>query len=199
MKVKDLTGQKFGMLTVVKIDSIRNGNAYFECRCDCGDTHVTSGQNLKRGATKSCGCITHDYSHGMSDSITYKSWASMKERCNNPNHVSYPHYGALGIKYVPEWANFEAFFADMGERPSKNYQLDRIDPDGNYTPENCRWATKLQNARNKRRVKRITYNGKTQTIKEWAKEIGLNYQTLFYRISIQGWDIKRALTEPVNK
>jgi hypothetical protein len=176
-KVIDRTGHRFGRLTVIaRADNDKRGRARWSCRCDCDAEVVVSGNNLQSGNTRSCGCLDRELSsdrgrahltvHGHTRtgwvSPTYRSWLSMKARCLNPNHHAYPAYGGRGITVCDEWLGpdgFARFLADMGERPgnpdgwssSKGYwSLDRIDPDGDYEPSNCRWATPTQQTRNVR-------------------------------------------------
>jgi hypothetical protein len=136
--------------------------------------------------------------HGLTDSRTYKTWVSMRERCTNPNNDGYYNYGGAGISVCARWmSSFEAFWADMGERPP-NMTLDRIDSAAGYSPENCRWATPKQQANNMRTNRLLTLDGETKTMSEWAEAIGIRVQTLHERIK-RGWDVRRALTQPVQK
>lgn len=133
------------------------------------------------------------YNRGMTPE--YRTWTSVKQRCYNPNHTEYHRYGARGIKVCKRWRSFDNFFADMGERPSKNYSIDRINNDKDYKPSNCRWATAKEQANNRRSNRLLTFNGKAQNMKQWATEIGIPYVTLYQRLSKQGWSVERALTE----
>ena len=130
--------------------------------------------------------------HGMSSSPEYKSWCGIKERCLNANNPKWKDYGGRGIKVCQSWHRFENFIEDMGKKPSKKHSVDRIDNDGNYEPDNCRWATQLQQARNKRDVK--TYRGLNMS--QWAKRLGLNPATIRSRIKVSGWSWKKATTTP---
>lgn len=122
-------------------------------------------------------------------------WRTMIQRCSNKNAFNYKHYGGRGIIVCREWMIFENFYRDMGDIPEK-MTIDRIDNNGNYTPENCRWATRKKQANNTRRNYFITYNNKTQTVAEWARELDINYSTLHKRIR-RGWNLERALSEKV--
>lgn len=160
-RIMDLEGKKFGRLTVLKFDSVRNTNSYFHCICECGNQIVVAGCSLKQGQTKSCGCLhkektskansKHGHTSNYSRSPEYRSWRSMITRCEVPNLNCFENYGGRGIKVCDRWRHsFENFLEDMGKRPSLSYTLDRIDVNGNYEPSNCRWADNYQQAINKR-------------------------------------------------
>lgn len=158
-RFKDLTGQRFGRLVVLRL-AARSPEARWECLCDCGQRTVTRGTTLRNGETRSCGCAsvealaTHraNPTHGMSRGPTWRSWSNMRGRVFNLNHHAYDRYGGRGITICPEWASFAQFYADMGPRPA-GMTLDRIDPDGNYEPGNCRWADWSTQRRNQRRMR----------------------------------------------
>jgi len=133
--------------------------------------------------------------HGASQTPEYMVWKNMKGRCNNPKNSVYKHYGKRGITVCARWlTSFENFIIDMGARPSALHQLDRIDVNGSYSPENCRWAAPTQNARNKRNNRLISYNGETLPLSAWAERTGIAYNTLRMRLEA-GWEPERALTE----
>lgn len=195
-------GQKFNKLTAIKF-SHRNKyhQSFWFFKCDCGIERAINVQSVKYGDTKSCGCLKKimcgkNIKHGMSKTKTWKSWRSMKERCLNKNAPNYKNYGGRGIAICQEWLGgegFENFFKDMGERP-KGKSLDRIDNNGNYCKSNCRYATQKEQSSNTRVNHFLTYEGKTQTMKQWAEELGINYITLFGRIK-KGWSVEKALTK----
>jgi len=157
-KVRDLTGEKFGFLTALRPDGSQNGSIVWLCLCDCGSHHHVARYNLITGGTKSCGCQKyknmHNKVHGHSypPTRTYESWAAMIQRCTNPKHVDWHRYGGRGIKVCKRWMTFANFLADMGER-GDGLTLDRIDPDGDYKPSNCRWASWKEQRINQRRMK----------------------------------------------
>lgn len=209
-RFKDLTGQRFGRWTVLYyVGNNKHNQPTWLCRCDCGNVVVTSANGLRRGTTKSCGCRRSDVSrqsknhfaptHGMSRTPEFRVWMSMLDRCQNPQSQPYRHYGGRGIKVCERWQDFENFFADMGNRPSPKYSLDRIDNDGDYRPDNCRWATMKEQNSNRRSNQNITYNGQTHTIREWTLITGITYNTLWGRIFKSHWSIDRALTEQIHR
>jgi hypothetical protein len=130
--------------------------------------------------------------HGMSDTVEYRAWQRMKERCCNPNCKQFKHYGGRGVTICDRWVKFENFIHDMGPRPS-GMSLDRINVDGNYEPANCRWATQKDQTRNTRRNAFIEFDGQRKTVGEWAECLGLNYMTLYTRIFTNEWPLSIAL------
>ena len=200
MKVIDRTGQRYVRLVALErlpAKSKTDTNARWFCRCDCGVGVVAYGQDLQKGKVKSCGCLNAEriMQHGMSNTHVYAVWQAMLQRCENPNAQRYSDYGGRGISVCQGWHRFEAFFADMGNRP-KGYSLDRIDNDGNYRKDNCRWALTKQQANNKRINRIIEFNGEKRTLAEWAERVGLGWYTLRSRLDVYGWNIEKSLTTP---
>lgn len=166
MRLIDLTGQRFDRLVVQRRDGAKNGFAAWDCACDCGGRITTIGRSLRNGDTRSCGCLHRERlvevatRHGASTvarTPTYNSWRSMKDRCTQPSHKDWSLYGGRGVTVDPRWlgeSGFANFLADMGERPDGR-TLDRIDPNGSYTPGNCRWATASEQSRNRRNIRKV--------------------------------------------
>jgi len=202
-KVTDITGQKFGRLTVTKMVDKRDdrGRVIWELDCACGNKMALPLSSFKYGNTSSCGCLRRELvgddhrTHGMSKTSTYSAWLAMRKRCNNPNSEDYPLYGGRGIKVCSRWDSFENFYSDMGTRP-KGLSIDRIDVNGDYTPENCRWVNAKVQARNKRNSRIVSFNGATKHIREFCEELGLNASTIMTRVDQQKWSVDRALSTP---
>jgi hypothetical protein len=186
---KDITGQRFAMLTAVERVPGSHGRWLF--RCDCGTVKSIRCCHVTGGKTLSCGCRPRGTTatHGMSVSPEYYSWSHMRQRCENPANPKYHRYGARGIRVCPEWASFEAFYADMGPKPPGT-TLDREDNDGNYEPGNCRWATAEQQANNRSIV--IPAGGYA-SLKQMARREGVAYLNLYYHVVKMGRDPVAAL------
>lgn len=207
-KFIDLTGQRFGRLTVIERACPENKRrVYWVCRCDCGNYSVVAGDGLKSGGTKSCGCLEKENlerigkmsKHGMSKSKLHRVWRTMKSRCYNTRNEKYNRYGGRGITVCGEWLEFEPFMQWAFENGyADGLTIERIDNDKPYCPENCRWATNKEQANNKSTSHFLTYNGETHTIAEWAEIVGMKRDTLKRRI-YYGWSIEKALTEPVKQ
>ena len=151
MRLKNLQFERFGRLVVLGRDPNKNGFVVWRCACECGGTKSVLGSNLRNGNTTSCGCklIERNSSHGMTNTPTYTSWYAMKSRVKGHGEKHKADYLDRGITMCDRWQSFENFYADMGERP-EGMTLDRIDNDGNYEPQNCKWSTALEQASNKR-------------------------------------------------
>ncbi len=206
----DRTNLRYGRLVCIKY----LGNRRWLCRCDCGIEKSINSVHLVDGHTQSCGCLNKELTiqrnksqenrlrtqkekttHGMSHSTEFRIWANMLDRCHRPNNKSFKDYGGRGITICDSWSNsFEAFYQDMGQRPSSNHSLDRIDNSLGYSLENCRWATRLEQANNKRNNRMIIFGDKTLSLAHWAREIGISHSRLFRRIERHG--IEKALSMP---
>lgn len=202
-RLQDLTGQKFGRLTVLKrVGSAKGYRPAWLCKCDCGNEKVVTSGAMKSGNTVSCGCFlkertlqTHT-THGMSKTRTYKCWFYMIKRCTKPKSKDYSSYGGRGIRVCDHWLrSFERFLEDMGECP-ENGSIDRIDNNGNYTPENCRWASQQQQCNNRRNSVRLSYQEECLTVAQWAERLQIGYTTLMGRLK-RGWTVERTLSTPV--
>lgn len=202
-KIQDLSGMRFGRLTVVKFLCRGGGQTKWECACDCGRTHIASASNLKRGHVRSCGCLSRELaakrllSHGEADTRLYSIWDGMKRRCKGTSGYKNKRlYCDRGISYCDEWESYENFrdwaFSN-GYRDGLT--IDRIDGNREYCPENCRWVNMKVQQNNRRNNHKVTHAGQTKTIGEWATEKGIPYDTLYNRLYI-GWTMEKALSVP---
>ena len=210
-RAEDLTGQKYNRLTVLGLDENNSTQSTkWLCRCDCGRIVSVAGNNLKNGHTKSCGCLNSELvtlrnkakaTHGDTNTPLYRIWTSMWGRCTNISCDSYQRYGGRGVKVCKEWedyAQFRDWALSIGYDYDPQWTIDRIDPDGDYCAENCRFLTRQQQNATSRHAVRVEYNGETKCLKEWAREYGIPYLTFYYRYK-NGWSIERALNTPVKK
>jgi hypothetical protein len=198
-----IIGKRFGKLVVINHHS-RNarGVMRYLCHCDCGLESLVYKANLERGSTKSCGCgeFRFQAKHGLCDCPEYRAWRHMKERCSNPNNTRFDRYGGRGISVCREWkCDFMAFLRDMGRKPSPRHTLERINNDGNYCKENCRWAMDCEQSLNTCRNRILYHDGRRQPVILWSKELGINKSTLYKRITRSGWETSKALTTHVQK
>lgn len=221
---KDYTGEKYGRLTVIGLDKERcfysNGRSCkkWVCRCDCGNIVSLTTSEFVYGKTKSCGCLkremdimrinfidrtTHGECSNGEKTRLFRIWCGIKNRCNNPNNNIYKYYGGRGIQVCDEWANdyltFKSWALLNGYKDDENNPLtiDRIDVDKDYSPDNCRWTTRKEQANNKRNNTFLEYNNEVRTIAEWSSIIGINQATIWRRINVQGWSIEDALALPL--
>jgi len=196
--IKDLTGKKFGLLTIVEqTDKRIRGGVVWVCRCDCGNTiEVVSGR-LQEGRTKHCGCLKKDIF--FSKHPLYKIWKGMIARCYNPRSTGYKNYGGRGIRVCDEWKNSIAtFISDMEPRLSKDHSLDRINNDGPYNKKNCRWSTPKEQLENTRYNRMITTDGETLCLTAWARKTGIPITTIVNRLK-RGWSEHDAVHAPPRK
>ncbi len=200
---QSLIGQRFGKLVVLEFSG-KAGKAYlWRCQCECGQECRVRGTFLRAGRTVSCGCMrgesaaARNLKHGHSLrghlSREYRSWQAMNTRCHNPNHRSFKNYGAKGISVCQRWRDsFEDFLKDMGPKPTPRHTLDRYpDRAGNYDPDNVRWASPVEQANNQSKNRRYSLLGRTQTLTEWVRELGLVYSKVRYRLD-HGWSVEAA-------
>lgn len=209
-RTKNLKELKFGKLLVVEFAGYKNKRAEWKCECDCGNKIIVPAHRLISGNTKSCGCYVretlirektiHGGSKRKQKERLYTIWNGMKNRCNNSRDENYKNYGARGIKVCDEWQNDYSLFRKwaLENRYSENLTIDRINNNGNYCPENCRWATRKEQNNNTRQNRYIEYNGEIKTLSEWATNYDLTRSCLKNRIN-KGWEIERALTTPSRK
>lgn len=196
-------GDKYGLWTVAsEAFSIGHGLAVL-CRCCCGNLRRVVCSELRRGKSTNCGCQPRHQTHGHTvrrrQSLTYSSWCAMRTRCTDPFHKWYPNYGGAGVTVCEKWLDsFDAFLADMGERPSSAHSLDRIDNSKGYDPSNCKWSTRPEQRRNSRRTINVTIDGKTQCLTDWCRETGIKFGTAYDRIK-KGWDPAKAVLSPVSR
>lgn len=212
-KLIDLTGQRFGQLSVLeRAPNIGKETAWL-CRCDCGRCAIVAGKELRRGRSKSCGCLRGEMvsarftKHGATkyekthpDYRLYAIWRNMIWRCYNSNASCYQRYGGAGITVCDDWLQSFETFRDWARANGycEKLSIDRIDGKRGYSPENCRWATPLQQTRNRKNTRYLTHEGEEKTLKEWAVQHEISYHALKHRID-RGWPVERALTEPIKK
>lgn len=199
-----MIGKVFGRWTVLELDEKVTAKApYYICECSCGSVSSIRRDHLRSGNSQSCGCLRREVTgkssitHNATGTKTYLIWAAMLNRCRNKNVKEYPNYGGRGITVCERWYSFENFLADMGEQPA-GLQIDRTDNNGNYSQENCRWVNRSENCNNRRNNKLIEHNGVTKTLSQTARDAGMAPQILGKRL-FRGWDIEKALTQPVRK
>ncbi len=202
-------GDKFHRLTILKVktDTFNAKRQFYpNClvQCDCDVTKEVNRGNVSRGLTKSCGCLFKEVmsdangTHRMSNCPEYGVWLSMKSRCKHKSQVSFRNYGGRGIKVCDRWQSFEKFYSDMGERPSPDHQIERLDNDGDYEPGNCTWVLRKAQCRNRRSNRKIMFRGETKTLVEWCEIMEIDYNMVEQRLRVLHWSPERALTEPSN-
>jgi len=196
-----ILGKVFGRLLVVAYA----GCGRYWCRCACGNRKSVHRGNLQNGHCQSCGCLAREKtvcrntSHGQSNSPEWKAWHEMKRRCYDPSRHNYRYYGGRGIRVCRRWlTSFAAFLADLGNKPSTSYTLDRIDRDKDYEPGNCCWATRQTQSQNRTVTQWVTCYGKTFCLREWFRRLGIPPTTLAKRLA-RGLTAEQALTTPAVK
>lgn len=192
-KPRDLTGQRFSRLTVIERSPVNQGGRPSKyswlCQCDCGTLLSVYHYSLTHGNSRSCGCLKNErikalrLKHGLSETVEYRIWEGIRNRCLNPNNHAYAAYGGRGITLCERWDQFEHFLEDVGKRPSPLHSIDRYpNNNGNYEPGNVRWATSREQNNNRRDIRMVTYQNRTQSVCDWARELGINTKTLRHRI-----------------
>jgi len=202
----DITNERFNRWTVLSRDgSDTQKQAMWLCECDCGQTKRVTGYCLRSGRSKSCGCLKRDATiarattHGMTGTRFYRAWKNMRNRCLNKNGKDFHRYGGRGIQVCSRWNKFENFKEDMFWSYKDSLEIDRVDNDGDYSKENCRWTTRLQQNNNTSANVNITHKGQSMSVSRWAKSLDMSVQTLWSRLYRYGWTVEDALTKPARK
>lgn len=191
-------GTIFGQLSVLEEVEKRAGHRYFKLRCICGGIAIVCYPNLRTGHTKSCGCEKGLRRHGQARTPTYKIWLGIRARCLNPNDTAFHNYGGRGITIDPRWDDFLRFLADMGERPP-GMDIDRIDNNGPYAPDNCRWVTRSINLRNTRRNRFVEVAGVRMSVAEAAETLGISRTNIAVYVHNKGVSHQEALNYYIAK
>lgn len=196
-RFEDLTGRRFGRLTAVAFEFCRGSHAYWRCKCDCGGHKVARASHLKTGNVSSCGCAKTRRTHGETHSRLYVIWNDMKQRCANPKSMGFHRYGGRGIAVCKEWQNSFEAFRDwaLANGYREDLSIERKDNNGPYCSENCRWATRKEQANNTRKTRFLTYNGETHSVSEWARIMGIKQSTLSMRLNKYNWSVEDALNK----
>lgn len=208
------SGSLHGRLTAMRSVGRKRGHTIWLCICTCGQTRNVTEYNLRSGNTSSCGCLSRERSaertkirakHGLALTPEYRTWKSINNRCHVTTDKNYANYGGRGIVVCKRWRRVEnnyssllRFISDMGKRPSDKHSIERIDNSKGYSRSNCRWATQIEQVNNTRRSVKLTFSGKTMTVAEWARHLGMTDDCLRTRL-YKGWTIERALTQQVRE
>lgn len=204
------SGDKYNRITLIKLDhKNKNYHQYWLCECDCGVKKVVNASSVKHGSIKSCGCLNNELlkkrkpnlSHGYANKEKlYEVWKNMKRRCKDKNNNRYEFYGGKGIVVCEDWDNDYLSFRNwaMNNGYKDNLTIDRIDNNGNYEPENCRWATMKEQLNNQSRNRLLTYKGETKTMSEWATKLNITYGAINHRVQ-RDWSMERIVNTPMRK
>lgn len=192
-------GDKFSRWTVIwKLPSV-DGQAAIECRCECGTVKQVRAHALRSGRSASCGCLrkeivaANNFKHGGRDSLLYRVWANMIQRCENPRTEEFKNYGGRGIKVCDAWHDYAQFLSDMGATYQQGLEIDRKNNDGDYEPSNCRWVTRKVNGRNQRRSIRVERNGSMVSLRDLADLYSIRSNTAYSRYKLKGWTLRQSL------
>ena len=205
-KFRDLTGERFGRLVVLNVDHYQKTEhckrVFWKCLCDCGKYTVIRSDCLTSGNTTSCGCFDYERRckpNSIKKHKLYRVYWAMKDRCYHTTCKAYKYYGGKGVKIYQEWLdNYENFYNWCMNNGYKNgLTIDRIDVNGNYEPNNCRFITQKEQVNNTTRNRIFTFNGESLNIAQWAEKLDININTLYARLVTNKWSVERALTEPI--
>lgn len=203
-KFIEMTGQNFNSLTVLSRRGVQGkGQTMWLCQCVCGTETIVRGDSIRNGHTISCGCqqpvaaSKANKTHGRARDRVYTIWVQMRGRCKNAKSKAFPYYGGRGIRVCERWESFENFLSDMGEPPTEQHSIDRMDANGSYCPENCRWATDAEQGWNKRSTRFVDIGGILKPMAVWIREFGIGHGTVYKRMA-KGMTPEEAITTPVN-
>lgn len=198
MEKLDLIGLRFGTKVVIEeCGRTSTGQIKWKYRCDCGTEKIAASSSVRK--SYSCGCKNKTCkTHGMSNTRVFKIWSSMLRRCRDKNHICYKYYGERGITVCERWLKFENFYSDMGD-PPELFSIDRINPNGNYDPSNCKWSSTKEQNGNKTTTIFMTLDGVTMNLTQWAKKIGVSPASLHHRVAKLGLPDDVAIKTPFTK
>lgn len=200
-KTREIAGLRFGKLVVIErqgLTATKRRQSQWLCHCDCGRDTLVSAGNLNHGVTKSCGCLRPASflrpAHGMIETSEYRTWSRIKDRCLNSNNSAYPNYGGRGISICDRWRDsFQSFLADMGTKPTPAHTIERDDNNGNYEPDNCRWATRKEQGRNRRVTRHVLVLGRKFSLSEAIERFAFRSAGTVHSRIRRGWPIEKAI------
>lgn len=208
-RAKDETGKIYGKLTVIEYSHTKI-SLFWKCQCQCGNVTIVNGQDLRSGKSRSCSAGCGMTTHGMRGTHEFQCWSDMKKRCYDETAKNFKDYGGRGIRVCRGWHTSINFFADMGRKPiGHRLSINRINNDGHYScghcdeckengwTMNCKWATSLEQMSHYRKTQNITFNGKTQCVRAWARELGIHPNTIYNRLK-KGWSSEQCLVYPTH-